>query len=124
MCVINTHEAAMRETDHCAAFITRMLYRVGGLRRGSQLVGRRSQIFSARELEAPFAAIAADNWLDGDVLVGPDLVPDDDGDRLTEVFQGFLLPGRIVPEIERFLDRRRHDHDQRLVAPACTQPPV
>jgi uncharacterized protein YdiU (UPF0061 family) len=27
MCVINTHEAAMRETDHCAAFITRMLYR-------------------------------------------------------------------------------------------------
>jgi len=29
-----------------------------------------------------------------------------------------------MPEIERLLGRRRHKHDQRLIAPACTQPPV
>src|SRR6516225_10272340 len=84
----------------------------------SPLIGRLSQICSARKLKTAFAAIAADNLLDGDVLVGRDLVPDGDGDRLAEVFQGLLLPGRIVPKIERFLGGRRHEHDQRLVTPA------
>ena len=94
-------------------------------RQGSSSVGcLLRQIFPARELKAAFAAIAADNLLDGDVLVGLDLAPDGDGNGLAEVFQRLLLPRRIVPEIERLLRRRRHEHDQRLVAPACTQPPV
>ena len=67
-------------------------------RQGSSSVGcLLRQIFPARELKAAFAAIAADNLLDGDVLVELDLVPDRDGDRLAQVFQGLFLPGRIVP---------------------------
>ena len=69
----------------------------------SQLVGRLSQIFAARELKAAFAAIAADHLFDGNVLVLLDLVPDRDGDRLAEVFQGLLLPWCVVPKIKRFL---------------------
>src|SRR5215831_19458613 len=94
-------------------------------RQGSSSVGcLLRQIFPARELKAAFAAIAADNLLDGDVLVGLDLAPDGDGNGLAEVFERLLLPRRIVPEIERLLRRRRHEHDQRLVAPTGTQPPV
>src|SRR6516225_4704121 len=72
-------------------------------RQGSLSVDRLGQIFSARELKTAFAAIAADHLLDGDVVVGLDLVPDGGGDRLTEVFQGLLLPRRIVPKLKRFL---------------------
>src|SRR5262249_51835529 len=75
--------------------------RAGVLSRGSSSVGcLLRQIFPARELKAAFAAIAADNLLDGDVLVGLDLAPDGEGDGLAEVFQRLLLPQRIVPEIE------------------------
>ena len=73
---------------------------------GSLSVDRLGQIFSARELKAAFAAIAANNLLEGDVLVGLDPVPDRGGDRLAEVFQGLLLPWRIVPKIKRFLGWR------------------
>ena len=75
-------------------------------RQGSLSVDRLGQIFSARELKAAFAAIAANNLLEGDVLVGLDPVPDRGGDRLAEVFQGLLLPWRIVPKVKRFLGWR------------------
>jgi len=39
---------------------------------------------------APADEIAADNPLDGDVLIGLDLVPDGDGNGLAEVFQRLL----------------------------------
>src|SRR5262249_46361322 len=93
-------------------------------RQGSLSVDRLGQIFSARELKAAFAAIAANNLLEGDVLVGLDPVPDRGGGRLAEGFQSLLLPWRIVPKIKRFLGWRGHEYDQGLVAPACMGPPI
>ena len=75
-------------------------------RQESASVGLLYEIFSARELKAAFAAIAANNLLEGDVLVGSHPVPDSGGDRLAEVFQGLLLPWRIVPKVKRFLGWR------------------
>ena len=83
-------------------YIAKMLLYLQGWR----LVGGLSQVFSARELKAAFAAIATDNLLDGNVLVGLDLIPYRDGDRLAKVFQGLPLPRSIIPEIERLLGRR------------------
>ena len=69
------------------------------LRIKSPLVGGVGQIFSTQELKAAFSAIAADHLLDGNVLVGLDLIPDRARDRFTQVFQGLLLPWRIVPRL-------------------------
>jgi hypothetical protein len=54
------------------------------------------------EPQQHFAAIAADNLLDGDVLVGLDLAPDGDANGLAAFFRASPLPGRrFQPKFRR-----------------------